>query len=122
MNLEQAEQRERWVCPGWLLSRSAQIVSPPDAVAAKELLTRLRLPRRLVTALKAESLVNDALDFVLYSFAIAVADLDQNSRMLLRSGLSLPSSLARPRDISHIIPRDLQMESYCWKWKSWLSM
>src|SRR5262249_12503768 len=36
------------------------IVSPPDAVAATAILSRLRIPRRIVTVLEGESLVNDA--------------------------------------------------------------
>lgn len=49
------------------------IVSPPDAVAAKAVLQRLRLPRRLVTILEGESLINDATGLVLYRFAAAAA-------------------------------------------------
>ncbi|HEX3348518.1 MAG TPA: cation:proton antiporter, partial [Acetobacteraceae bacterium] len=36
------------------------IVSPPDAVSAGAVLERLRLPRRLLSVLEGESLVNDA--------------------------------------------------------------
>lgn len=49
------------------------IVSPPDAVAAKAVLQRLRLPRRLLTILEGESLVNDASGLVVYRFAVAAA-------------------------------------------------
>lgn len=49
------------------------IVSPPDAVAAKAVLQRLPLPRRLVTVLEGESLINDASGLVLYRFAAAAA-------------------------------------------------
>jgi CPA1 family monovalent cation:H+ antiporter len=49
------------------------IVSPPDAVAAAAVLQRLRIPRRIVTILEGESLVNDASGLVLYRFAIAAA-------------------------------------------------
>jgi NhaP-type Na+/H+ or K+/H+ antiporter len=49
------------------------IVSPPDAVAAKAVLARVALPRRLVTVLEGESLVNDASGLVLYRFAVAAA-------------------------------------------------
>ncbi|HEY3336160.1 MAG TPA: Na+/H+ antiporter [Candidatus Limnocylindrales bacterium] len=41
------------------------IVSPPDAVAATAVFRRLRVPRRLVTILEGESLVNDATALVL---------------------------------------------------------
>src|SRR5688500_6852389 len=46
------------------------IVSPPDAVAATAILSRLNIPRRVVTVLEGESLVNDAAGLVLYKFAI----------------------------------------------------
>jgi CPA1 family monovalent cation:H+ antiporter len=47
------------------------IISPPDAVAAKAVLARLRLPRRMVVLLEGESLVNDASGLVLFRFAVA---------------------------------------------------
>jgi CPA1 family monovalent cation:H+ antiporter len=49
------------------------IVSPPDAVAATAVLRRFQLPRRIVTLLEGESLVNDATGLVLYRFAVAAA-------------------------------------------------
>ena len=45
------------------------IVSPPDAVAASAIAQRLRLPRRLVTILEGESLINDSTGLVLLKFA-----------------------------------------------------
>jgi len=47
------------------------IVSPPDAVAAKAVLHGLPLPRRVVTILEGESLVNDASGLLLYRLAVA---------------------------------------------------
>ena len=47
------------------------IVSPPDAVAATAILSRLNMPRRIVTVLEGESLVNDASGLVIYKFAVA---------------------------------------------------
>jgi len=47
------------------------IVSPPDAIAATAIAERLRVPRRIVTVLEGESLVNDATALVAYRFAIA---------------------------------------------------
>jgi CPA1 family monovalent cation:H+ antiporter len=47
------------------------IVSPPDAVAATAILSRMNIPRRIVTILEGESLVNDASGLVIYKFAIA---------------------------------------------------
>ncbi len=49
------------------------IVAPPDAVAASSVLTRLRLPRRIVTVLEGESLLNDGSALVLYRLAVATA-------------------------------------------------
>jgi CPA1 family monovalent cation:H+ antiporter len=49
------------------------IVSPPDAVAATAITTRLRVPRRIITILEGESLVNDATALVAYRFAVAAA-------------------------------------------------
>jgi len=49
------------------------IVSPPDAVAATAILSKLNMPRRIVTVLEGESLVNDASGLVLYKFAVAAA-------------------------------------------------
>ena len=49
------------------------IVSPPDAVSAKAVLARVTLPRKTVTVLEGESLVNDASGLVLYRFAVAAA-------------------------------------------------
>jgi Na+/H+ antiporter len=49
------------------------IVSPPDAIAAKAVLQRVHLPKRLSTLLEGESLLNDATGLVLFRFAIAAA-------------------------------------------------
>ncbi|CAM2151839.1 monovalent cation/hydrogen antiporter [Pararobbsia alpina] len=49
------------------------IVSPPDAVAAKAVLERLSLPRRLTVLLEGESLLNDAAGLVLVRFAVTAA-------------------------------------------------
>lgn len=47
------------------------IVAPPDAIAATSILRRLSVPRRIVTILEGESLVNDAT--ALTAFRVAVA-------------------------------------------------
>jgi CPA1 family monovalent cation:H+ antiporter len=49
------------------------IVSPPDAVAASAIAQAFRLPKRLVTILEGESLVNDATGLVAFRFALAAA-------------------------------------------------
>ena len=47
------------------------IVSPPDAVAPMAILRSMLLPRRVVTVLEGESLVNDATALVTLAFAIS---------------------------------------------------
>ncbi|MBY5333231.1 Na+/H+ antiporter [Rhizobium leguminosarum] len=49
------------------------IIAPPDAVAARAVLQRVRLPRRLQILLEGESLLNDASGLVLFRFAVAAA-------------------------------------------------
>jgi CPA1 family monovalent cation:H+ antiporter len=49
------------------------ILSPTDPVAAVEIATRVRAPRRLVTIVEGESLVNDSTGLVVYKFAVAAA-------------------------------------------------
>ena len=46
------------------------IISPPDAIAATAIAERLKVPRRIVTILEGESLVNDATALVAYRFAL----------------------------------------------------
>jgi CPA1 family monovalent cation:H+ antiporter len=49
------------------------IVAPPDEIAALAIFQRLGVPRRIVTILEGESLVNDATALVVYRFAVAAA-------------------------------------------------
>ena len=49
------------------------IVAPPDAIAATAIASRLAVPRRVVTILEGESLLNDATALSLYGIAIAAA-------------------------------------------------
>ncbi|MBK9441423.1 MAG: Na+/H+ antiporter [Comamonadaceae bacterium] len=62
------------------------IVSPPDAVAATAILSKLNIPRRVVTVLEGESLVNDASGLVIYKFAVAA---------VLTGAFSLPGALVQ---------------------------
>lgn len=65
-----------WLVPGlpWAACFAlGAIVSPPDAVSARAVLQRVRLPRRLSTLLEGESLLNDASGLVLFRFAVAAA-------------------------------------------------
>lgn len=47
------------------------IISPPDAVAATSVLKNLKIPKRLLTILEGESLVNDASSLIVFRFALA---------------------------------------------------
>lgn len=49
------------------------IVAPTDAVAAAAIFSRLGAPRRLVTVLEGESLLNDASGLIAFNFAVAAA-------------------------------------------------
>jgi CPA1 family monovalent cation:H+ antiporter len=49
------------------------IVSPTDALAASEVAHRLNVPRRIVSILEGESLLNDGMALVLYKTAVAAA-------------------------------------------------
>ena len=65
-----------WVVPAlpWAACFAlGAVVSPPDAVAAKAVLERVALPRRLMALLEGESLLNDAAGLVLFRFAVAAA-------------------------------------------------
>jgi Na+/H+ antiporter len=46
------------------------IISPPDAIAATAITQNLRVPRRIITILDGESLVNDATSLTAYRFAV----------------------------------------------------
>jgi Na+/H+ antiporter len=47
------------------------IISPPDAVAATSVLQDLKIPKRIVTILEGESLINDASSLIVFRFALA---------------------------------------------------
>lgn len=59
---------------GWAAAFTlGAIVAPPDAVAATAVFQRLGVPRRMVTILEGESLLNDATALIAYRFAVAAA-------------------------------------------------
>jgi len=59
---------------GWIESFVlGAIVSPPDAVAATSATKGLKVPRRIITILEGESLVNDATGLIAYRYAVAAA-------------------------------------------------
>jgi CPA1 family monovalent cation:H+ antiporter len=63
-----------WVIPSMTLAAGmafGAVVAPPDAVAATAIARRVGLPRRVVTILEGESLVNDATALVALNTAIA---------------------------------------------------
>ena len=65
-----------WAIPGVTLPAGlvlGAIVAPPDAVSALSVGRRLGLPRRTMTILNGESLVNDATALTLFRVFIAVA-------------------------------------------------
>jgi CPA1 family monovalent cation:H+ antiporter len=47
------------------------IISPPDAIAATSVLQGLKVPRRILTILEGESLVNDASSLIVFRVALA---------------------------------------------------
>jgi monovalent cation/hydrogen antiporter len=59
--------------PFWAAFAIGAVVAPPDAVAATSIARRVGLPRRVVTILEGESLLNDATALVCLRTAIAAA-------------------------------------------------
>ncbi|MEX6687222.1 Na+/H+ antiporter [Danxiaibacter flavus] len=47
------------------------IISPPDAIAATSVMQNLKMPKRVVTILEGESLINDASSLILFRVALA---------------------------------------------------
>ncbi len=65
----------QWLVPGIepaVAFTLGAIVAPPDAVSATAVFRRLGAPRRVVTILEGESLINDASSLIAYRTAIAV--------------------------------------------------
>jgi NhaP-type Na+/H+ or K+/H+ antiporter len=62
--------------PGFTLATGfllGGIISPPDAIAATSVLKSIRVPKRIITILEGESLVNDASSLIVFRFALAAA-------------------------------------------------
>ncbi len=59
--------------PLWAAFAIGAVIAPPDAVAATAIAKRVGLPRRVVTILEGESLVNDATALVILRTAIGAA-------------------------------------------------
>jgi len=78
-----------WLIPGLPLPAAlvlGAVVAPPDAVAAIAVGRRLGLPRRVMTVLAGESLVNDATALTLFRVAVAAA---AGASISLLSGLAM---------------------------------
>lgn len=63
-----------WLIPGFSLAQGyllGGIISPPDAVAATSVFKGLNVPKRVVTILEGESLVNDASGLIVYRYALS---------------------------------------------------
>lgn len=62
------------IIPGFSLAMGfllGGIISPPDAVAATSVLQGMKIPKRVITILEGESLVNDASSLIVFRFALA---------------------------------------------------
>ncbi|WP_343607774.1 Na+/H+ antiporter [Chryseobacterium oranimense] len=81
------------------------IVSPPDAVAAATVLKSVKVPKRLITILEGESLVNDASSLIVFKFALLAVITGQFSmqeaagQFFLVAGMGIIVGLA----IAHIM-------------------
>lgn len=70
------------------------IVAPPDAAAAAAILGQFALPRRTISVLRGESLLNDATALLLFVAAVAVAGTAQHGAALaLRLVLAVPGGI-----------------------------
>lgn len=76
------------------------IVAPPDAAAATAVLGSVNMPRRSVTVLKGESLLNDATALLLFSAAVALQTRDGaqtggglTGDLALHLGLAVPGGV-----------------------------
>src|SRR6266478_5875434 len=65
-----------WLLPELPLAAAfalGAVISPTDAVSVSAITSRLKVPSRVTTVLKGESLINDASGLVAFKFAIAAA-------------------------------------------------
>src|SRR6516164_4406038 len=64
----------QWIGLSWPVAFTlGAIVSPTDALAATEIASRLGAPRRVISIIEGESLVNDGTALVLYKAAVGAA-------------------------------------------------
>lgn len=60
--------------PGFTLATGfllGGIISPPDAVSASQILKHIKVPKRLISIVEGESLLNDASSLIVFRFALA---------------------------------------------------
>ncbi len=68
------------IIPGFTLALGfvlGGIVSPPDAVAATSVLRKMKMPKRVLSLLEGESLVNDAASLIVFRFALVAVITNQ---------------------------------------------
>ena len=78
------------------------IISPPDAIAATSVLQGLKVPKRVVTILEGESLVNDASSLIVFRFALAAiitgqfhfGDAAKNFAIVVLAGIAIGVAIA----------------------------
>ncbi|NII28871.1 Na+/H+ antiporter [Pseudoflavitalea sp. X16] len=66
-----------WLIPGFTLALGfllGGIISPPDAVSASAILQSVKVPRRLISIVEGESLLNDAASLVVFRFALVAVN------------------------------------------------
>jgi NhaP-type Na+/H+ or K+/H+ antiporter len=66
-----------YVIPGFTMALGfllGGIISPPDAVSATSVLKNVKVPRRLVSILEGESLLNDASGLIIFRYALIAVD------------------------------------------------
>lgn len=62
-----------WLIPGFTLALGfllGGIISPPDAVSASTVMQTVKVPRRLLSIVEGESLLNDAASLIVFRFAL----------------------------------------------------
>ncbi|HUB66597.1 MAG TPA: Na+/H+ antiporter [Candidatus Methylacidiphilales bacterium] len=79
-----------WMIPDFPLAAGfvlGAIISPPDAIAASAIAQRLGLPRRVVTIIEGESLVNDSTSLVIFRVALAAVGMNGGLSFIGRAWL-----------------------------------
>lgn len=70
------------------------IVAPPDAAAAAAMLARADLPRRMISVLKGESLLNDGVALLIFAAAVSIATSSEPAtRLIPELALAVPGGI-----------------------------